>query len=95
MIRRSFFQNFINMTVDVHRLPKEYQTAKCRPVLGDKINLDFSTADSVDKIHTGNYIIAGISHHFKAFQSYTIEVKCVTDGTYGMGILEEQEEKAK
>lgn len=95
MIRRSFFQNFINMTVDVHRLPKEYQTAKCRPVLGDKVNLDFSTADAVDKIHTGNYIIAGISHHFKAFQSYTMEVKCVTDGTYGMGILEEQEEKAK
>ena len=95
MIRRSFFQNFINMTVDVHRLPKEYQTAKCRPVLGDKINMDFSTADAVDKIHTGNYIIAGISHHFKAFQSYTMEVKCVTDGTYGMGILEEQEEKAK
>lgn len=95
MIRRSFFQNFINMTVDVHRLPKEYQTAKCRPVLGDKINLDFSTADAVDKIHTGNYIIAGISHHFKAFQSYTMEIKCVTDGTYGMGILEENEERAK
>ena len=95
MIRRSFFQNFINMTVDVHRLPKEYQTAQCRPVLGDKINLDFSTADAVDKIHTGNYIIAGIAHHFKAFQSYTMEVKCVTDGTYGMGILEEQEEKSK
>ena len=95
MIRRSFFQNFINMTVDVHRLPKEYQTAKCRPILGDKVNLDFSTADSVDKIHTGNYIVAGISHHFKAFQSYTLEVKCVTDGTYGMGILEQNEEKAK
>jgi hypothetical protein len=95
MIRRSFFQNFINMTVDVHRLPKEYQTAKCRPVLGDKVNLDFSTADSVDKIHTGNYIVAGISHHFKAFQSYTLDVKCVTDGTYGMGILEQNDEKAK
>lgn len=95
MIRRSFFQNFINMTVDVHRLPKEYQTAKCRPVLGDKINLDFSTADSVDKIHTGNYIVAGISHHFKAFQSYTLDVKCVTDGTYGIGILEQNDEKAK
>lgn len=95
MIRRSFFQNFINMTVDVHRLPKEYQTAKCRPILGDKVNLDFSTADSVDKIHTGNYIVAGISHHFKAFQSYTLDVKCVTDGTYGMGILEQNDEKAK
>jgi len=95
MIRRSFFQNFINMTVDVHRLPKEYQTAKCRPVLGDKVNLDFSTADSVDKIHTGNYIVAGISHHFKAFQSYTLDVKCVTDGTYGMGILEQNDEKDK
>lgn len=95
MIRRSFFQNFINMTVDVHRLPKEFQTAKCRPVLGDKINMDFSTSDAIDKIHTGNYIIAGISHHFKAFQSYTMEIKCVTDGTYGMGILEEQEEKSK
>ena len=95
MIIRSCFQNSINLTVGVLRLPKEYQTAKCRPVLGDKVNLDFSTADAVDKIHTGNYIIAGISHHFKAFQSYTMEVKCVTDGTYGMGILEEQEEKAK
>lgn len=95
MIRRSFFQNFINMTVDVHRLPKEYQTAKCRPILGDKVNLDFSTADSVDKIHTGNYIVAGISHHFKAFQSYTLDVKCVTDGTYGIGILEQNDEKAK
>lgn len=96
MIRRSFFQNFINMTVDVHRLPNSYRTAICRPVLGDKINLDFtSTGGDVDKIHTGNYIIAGITHHFKAFQSYTLEIKCVTDGTYGMGILEENEEKSK
>jgi hypothetical protein len=90
MIRRSFFQNFINMTVDVHRMPKEYQTAQCRPALGDKVNIDFSNADTVDKIHSGNYIVAGITHHFKAFQSYTLEVKCVTDGTFGKGLLEEE-----
>lgn len=90
MIRRSFFQNFINMTVDVHRMPKEYQTAQCRPGLGDKVNIDFSNADTVDKIHSGNYIVAGITHHFKAFQSYTLEVKCVTDGTFGKGLLEEE-----
>ena len=89
MIRRSFFQNFVNMTVDVHRLPKEYQNNKCRPVLGDKVNIDFSTTSDVDKIHTGNYIIAGIEHHFKAFKSYTMQVKCVTDGTFGKGLLEE------
>lgn len=89
MVRRTFFQNFINMTVDVHRLPKEYQTDKCRPVLGDKVNIDFSDANSVDKIHTGDYIVAGMTHHFKAFQSYTMEMKCVTDGTFGGGLLDE------
>ncbi len=92
MIRRSFFQNFVNMTVDVHRMPDEFKTGKCRPVLGDKIFLDFSTVSDIDKIHNGNYIICGISHHFKAFQSYTMLVKCVTDGVFGRGLLDEQKD---
>lgn len=95
MIRRSFFQNFVNMTVDVHRLPRTFQNGKCRPTLGDKINLDFSDAENVDKIHSGNYIIAGISHHFKAFQSYTLKFVCVTDGVFGKGLLDENQEDKK
>lgn len=95
MIRRSFFQNFVNMSVDVHRLPAQYRNNICRPVLGDKVYLDFSVTDTVDKIHSGNYIIAGIKHCFKAFQSYTMAVKCVTDGVFGSGILDEKKEKKK
>ena len=95
MIRRSFFQNFVNMTVDVHRLPNTFQNGKCRPTLGDKVNLDFSDAENVDKIHTGNYIIAGISHHFKAFQAYTLKIVCVTDGVFGKGLLDEDKKDEK
>ena len=29
------------MTVDVHRIGKKYQANICRPVIGDKINIDF------------------------------------------------------
>jgi hypothetical protein len=93
MIRRSFFQNFVSMSVDVHRLPEQYRNNICRPVLGDKIYLDFSVTDSVDKIHSGNYIIAARKHCFKAFQSYTIEIISVTDGVFGSGILDEKKEK--
>ncbi len=95
MIRRSFFQNFINMVVDVHRLPEEFMKAICRPVLGDKVYVDFSNSDGIDKIHSGNYIICGIKHCFKAGHAYTMQVKCVTDGTFGKGALEEDIERAK
>lgn len=87
MIRRSFFQNFINMTVDVHRLPIEFKNNKCRPVLSDKVYIDFSTMASIDKIHSGNYIVCGIKHNFRANQAYTMEMKCVTDGTFGLGAV--------
>lgn len=94
MIRRSFFQNFVDMTVDTHRLPKEFKNNKARPVLGDKVNIDFSSSKTnIDNIHTGNYIVAGRVHHFKPFKSYTIEYKCVTDGTFGTGLLEEKEKE--
>ena len=89
MIRRSFFQNFVNLVVDVHRLPEEFMNAKCRPVLGDKVYVDFSNSDGIDKIHSGNYIVCGIRHCFKYGHSYTMEMKCVTDGTFGRGALEE------
>lgn len=89
MIRRSFFQNFVSMTVDVHRMADEYRNNICRPELGDKVYIDFSVNNTMDKIHSGNYIIAGRKHCIKAFQSYTIEEICVTDGVFGKGILEE------
>ena len=95
MIRRSFFQNFINMTVDVHRLPDEFKKSICRPVLGDKVYVDFSTSDGIDKIHSGNYIICGIKHCFRFGHAYTMEMKCVTDGTFGKGAFEEELDKAK
>jgi hypothetical protein len=95
MIRRSFFQNFVNMTFDVHRMPTKFQLGKCRPTLGDKVYIDFSNAENVDKIHSGNYIIAGLAHHFKSFQSYTIKAICVTDGVFGKGILDENPSDVK
>lgn len=95
MIRRSFFQNFINMIVDVHRLPQEFMKSICRPVLGDKIYVDFSNSAGIDKIHSGNYIICGIKHCFKVGHTYSMEVKCVTDGTFGKGALEEEIERSK
>lgn len=95
MIRRSFFQNFVNLLVDVHRLPEEFRNNKCRPTLSDKVYIDFSNADGIDKIHSGNYIICGIKHCFSANNSYTMQVKCVTDGTFGKGALEEELERNK
>lgn len=88
MVRRSFFQNFVNMLVDVHRLPDDFRNDKCRPKLGNKIYIDFSNIDSIDKIHSGNYIICGIKHCFKMGHSYTMQMYCVTDGTFGKGVLE-------
>lgn len=89
MIRRSFFQNFANMLVDVHRLPNEFRNNICRPVLGDKIYVDFSNSEGIDKIHSGNYIICGIKHCFNKYNAYTMQMKVVTDGTFGKGSLEQ------
>ena len=83
------------MTVDVHRFPDEFKKSICRHVLGDKVYVDFSTSDGVDKIHSGNYIICGIRHCFRFGHAYTMEMKCVTDGTFGKGAFEEKLEKAK
>ena len=51
--------------------------------------------DLIDKIHSGNYIICGIKHCFRFGHAYTMEMKCVTDGTFGKGAFEEELEKAK
>lgn len=95
MIRRGFFQNFVNLFVDVHRQPKTFMENICRPTIADKIHIDFSNEDGMDKIHSGNYIICGIKHCFMANHSYTMQVKAVTDGTFGKGAFEEELEKSK
>ena len=91
MIRRSFFQNFVSITVDVHRLPQVFVNGATRPVLGDKVFIDFTNEGSIDKIHSGNYIICGIKHCFQQGNTYTMDIIAVSDGTYGKGSLEKDE----
>ena len=87
LTRRNFFQNFVNMLVDVNKLNKIFNRKRMRIDIGDKVNIDFSSTNNFEKIHSGNYIIAGISHSYRPNYNYIMKITCVTDGTFSGGIL--------
>lgn len=87
MIRKSFFQSFVKITVDTQKQPIEFNETINRPRLGSKVYLDFggSEENSVETIHSGDYIIAKIRHVYQPGHSYSMIISLVSDGYYSEG----------
>lgn len=85
MIRRSFFQTFIEMGVDTLKQPKEFSYSENRPKIGSLVFLDLGGTDVTDVIHTGNYVVAQIKHVYQPGFSYTLGISLVSDGFYSEG----------
>lgn len=83
MIRRSFFQNFVNIAVDVSRQGDLYAKKAYRPKLGHIIDVSFTSQHKVDPVHSGNYCIAEIVHKYTKGRPYTQSISLVNDGYYG------------
>lgn len=82
-VRRSFFQQFVQLEVDSSRQKDPFKKDFTRPHLADTINIDFSNSEKIDAIHSGRYCIAQIKHIYTAKKPYTLEVTAVNDGIYG------------
>lgn len=83
MIRRSFFLNFIKLTLDTNRQGRLYTSGKKRPELGEKYYVDFS-GNRINKIYSGDYIINKITHVYVPNCSYTQAIFLSSDCYYGV-----------
>ncbi len=85
MVRRSFFSNFINVTVDTSRQGSLYDKSAYRPELGNIIDVDFSSSinNKIDGIHSGPYCVAEIVHKYRKKKPYTQSITFVNDGYFG------------
>lgn len=83
--RRSFFQSFAKVLITTNQQQMDMTKLSNRPKLGDKVFIDFSSADYTDKIHTGEYIVIANQINYIKDQPMTFWTTCVTDGYYSNG----------
>lgn len=83
MVRRSFFNNFVNVVVDTSRQSNLYNKEAYRPKLGQVVDVDFTMAKKVDAIHSGKYCVAEIVHRYERSKPYVQQITFVNDGYYG------------
>jgi len=82
-VRRSFFQQFAKLVIDTGRQQESFAKSFSVPRLGDVIDVDFSTSEKIDPIHSGRFCIVQIKHSYSAKQPYNIEIVAANDGLYG------------
>lgn len=85
MIRRSFFQNFVRVTVDTARQSSIFDKSNYRPKLGSVVVCDFSEKNRIERIHSGKYVIAEIIHRYARSEPYTQSMTLVNDGYFDAG----------
>lgn len=85
MVRRSFFNNFVSVSVDTSKQGALYDKQEYRPELGDVADVDFSQSKKIDPIHSGPYVVAEIVHKYQKAKPYTQTITFVNDGYFGKG----------
>ena len=89
-IKRSFYQQFVFITIDTLLQPAYDSDSTQRLNLGNKITINTSTVDYDNTIQTGDYIVVGLTHVFSTGGKYTIMATCVNDGINGVGKLRKE-----
>lgn len=85
LIRRSFFQNFIRVTIDTSRQSSIFNESKYRPRIGTVVKCDFSEKNRIERIHSGEYVVAEIVHRYARSEPYTQSMTLVNDGYFDTG----------
>ena len=83
-IRRSFFQQFVFITIDVPNQP-DYSIDPIQKIeLGDRITIRTDNLGYETSKQTGDFIVTGITHNFYSSSNYTILITAVSDGINGI-----------
>ena len=85
--KRNFFQNSIELIIDLNKQDSKLLNSKKMPKLGTKIYVDFSGENRMNKIYSGEYIIAGITYQMIKDDSFMGKLTLVNDGYYGTGVI--------
>ena len=88
-IKRSFYQQFVFMTIDTVNQPFVDPKGEAIIRLGQRISIDPATVNNQQTIAAGDYIVAGLTHTFYTSSKYTIMATCVSDGINGVSEIKQ------
>lgn len=92
-IKRSFYQQFVFLTVDAVNQPDYDYDPQQKLSLGDRITVRTDSVANPGSIQSGDFIVASLVHTFFVNSNYTIIITGVNDGINGAGQLKKESDK--